>query len=298
MWWLTNTAWASRRVRLTAIPCLTATILATAALAQELHPPAEVVAGSSLSMPTSGKGKAGFYLIGPGVSIKREIQLGQDLQIRSEDLRAAGKYLALICTDSCRTSTFFVVPAPASTISFLVHPSRAPVGQRDAISGVAFPLDNFRNLVLAPLTVNFKLTAGGTPVISNAVPSQHGVAWFRTSPGNRAGTGEVVASINDVSARRVVQLVASDPCNLRIKAQRYRNGILVETDPVRDCAGNPVPDGTIVTFTASSAGRKSTVDAPIKQGIARAQMMSPGEATISVASGVVLGNEVHVGGLP
>ena len=99
---------------------------------------------------------------------------------------------------------------------------------------------------------------------------QDGIAWFRTNSGKSAGPLQVVASVNDVSARRVVQEVASDPCNLRIKGQRTAKGIVVETDPVRDCAGNPVPDGTVVTFTAKDAGETSTVDAPIKQGVARA----------------------------
>jgi hypothetical protein len=95
-----------------------------------------------------------------------------------------------------------------------------------------------------------------------------------------------------------VQQVASDPCNLRIKGQRTAAGILVETEPVHDCAGNSVSDGTIVTFTATDASGKSTVDAPIKQGVARAQMTASAAAVISVASGVVMGNELRVGAQP
>jgi hypothetical protein len=36
------------------------------------------------------------------------------------------------------------------------------------------------------------------------------------------------------------------------------------------------------------------VDAPIKQGIARAQMDAMGNTVISAASGVVLGNELRI----
>ena len=106
---------------------------------------------------------------------------------------------------------------------------------------------------------------------------------------------QLTASINDVSARRVVQQVASDPCSLRIKGQRTPKGIIVETDPVRDCSGNPVPDGTVVTFTAKDAKDSSTVDAPIKQGVARAQITATGPVVISAASGVVMGNALHLG---
>ena len=92
-----------------------------------------------------------------------------------------------------------------------------------------------------------------------------------------------------------MQQVASDPCNLRIKAQRTAKSILVETEPVRDCSGNAVPDGTIVTFTATDPAGKSTVDMPVKQGVARAQLLASGSAVISVASGVVMGNQLRLG---
>ena len=70
----------------------------------------------------------------------------------------------------------------------------------------------------------------------------------------------------------------------------------METDPIRDCSGNPVPDGTIVTFTAVSPKGKSSVDARIKKGVAKAELPNLQDATISVASGVVMGNDIHVGG--
>jgi hypothetical protein len=142
--------------------------------------------------------------------------------------------------------------------------------------------------------VNFQLTTPGSPPVTHAVATQKGVAWFRTSSGRSAGALQVTASINDVSARRVVQQVASDPCGLRIKGERTPKGIVVETEPVRDCTGNPVPDGTIVTFTAKGGSKTSTVDAPIKQGVARAQMTTTGPVVISAASGIVMGNELRL----
>jgi hypothetical protein len=90
--------------------------------------------------------------------------------------------------------------------------------------------------------------------------------------------------------------VASDACNLRMKIQKTASAIEVETDPVKDCSGNPLPDGTIVTFIEVDSSGRSTVDARIKKDVARAELPLSSNATISVASGVVLGNEVHVGG--
>jgi hypothetical protein len=163
---------------------------------------------------------------------------------------------------------------------------------------VAFPFDRFHNLVLAPVSINFQLTAGTSSLFSKPVRTQGGVAWFRTASGKSAGALQVVATLDDVSARRAVQQVASDPCNLRITGQRVATGILVQTEPVHDCAGNIVPDGTIVTFSATQQDGKGTVDAPIKKGIASAKITSTGVTTISVASGVVMGNELRIGAKP
>ena len=93
-----------------------------------------------------------------------------------------------------------------------------------------------------------------------------------------------------------MQQVAADACNLHLKAERNEKNILVQTDPVRDCAGNPVPDGTIVTFTEVDPSGRSTVDARIKKGFAQAELPLSNNATISVAAGVVVGNELHIGG--
>jgi hypothetical protein len=65
---------------------------------------------------------------------------------------------------------------------------------------------------------------------------------------------------------------------------------------VRDCKGNLVRDGTIVTFTKIDKLGRSTVDAPIKKGIARTEMGFNGAATVTVASGVVVGNDIHIAG--
>ena len=81
-----------------------------------------------------------------------------------------------------------------------------------------------------------------------------------------------------------------------MKAEPSKNGITVTTDPIKDCAGNAVPDGTIVTFSETDPSGRSTVDARIKKGYAEAELPNVPGATITVASGVVLGNEIHWGG--
>jgi hypothetical protein len=272
--------------------------VATLGAAQDLRVPASVVAGEDATISTTGSGRATFYLLGPGVSRKSEVSLGEEIHLQGQEVRNAGDYLALVCAPTCNRATFYVSAAKPASLTFLVHPSRVPVGQGDAVSGVAFPFDQFRNLVLSPVSINFQLSAGDKSLFSRPVRTENGVAWFRTASGKSAGVVNVVAALDDLSARRAVQQVASEPCNLRISGQRVPAGILVQTEPVHDCGGNVVPDGTIVTFSATEANGKSTVDAPIKQGVARAQIEASGAAVISVASGVVMGNELRIGAKP
>ena len=304
MSWSINTAWVGSSVYRLLLITLFAALgfaalcLVATCLAQDIRVPASVVAGESATIGTNGSGQATFYLVGPGISRKSDVDLGQDVRLQPQDLRNAGVYRAIICSGTCRSATFYVSAAKPASLTFLVHPSRVPVAQGDAVSGVALPFDQFHNLVLAPVTVNFQLTAGNASLLSQPVRTQGGAAWFRSTSGRSAGALQVVAGLDDLSARRVVQQVASDPCNLRIEGKRTSAGILVETEPIHDCAGNSLPDGTIVTFTATGANGKTTVDAPIKQGVARAQIATAGAAVISAASGIVLGNELRVRAQP
>jgi hypothetical protein len=105
-----------------------------------------------------------------------------------------------------------------------------------------------------------------------------------------------VAQVGEAQVRRVVQQTASDPCSIRMKATPSKNGIMVTTDPIKDCAGNAVPDGTIVTFSEVDSSGRSTVDARIKKGIAEAELPNTPGSDLTVASGVVIGNEIHWGG--
>ncbi len=267
--------------------------LAPGAYAAELKVPASVAAGSGLSIATSGSGSTTLYVSGPGTAIKRKVQLGQDIQLSGDELKNAGRYV--IALDSGDSATFFVIAAPVSSIAFLARPSRVPADTPNVISGTAFVFDQYQNLVMRPVPVKFDLSAGGQ-TISRTETSKDGIAYAKFDSSKKEGPAQFVASSGSATTRRVVQEVAADPCNIRMRAQPDKNGILVQTDPIRDCSGNPVPDGTIVTFTSLDSAGKSTVDARIKRGFAEAQLPASPNATISVASGVVVGNEIHWGG--
>lgn len=270
---------------------------AYSARAAEIKAPESVVAGTATALETSGSGEAMFYLIGPSHAEKRTIKLGETVNLTGEAVRAAGRYQAMVRSGGKSNSAwFYVVPGKAASVNFLARPSRVPVARPEVISGVAFVFDEYRNLVLEPTEVKFTLAVGEASPVTRSATAKLGVAWTHMGSSSKEGAAQFAVSLNGTSERRVVQLVASDPCNLRMHLQRTAKAILVETDPIRDCSGNPVPDGTIVTFTAIDQHGRSTVDARIKRGVARAQLPLSDSALISVASGVVMGNEIRIGG--
>jgi hypothetical protein len=263
--------------------------------ASEIHPPAKVTAGASIKIPTSGSGEATFYLVGPAGASKSKVQAGSEISVDSDQLEDAGRYVAALCaSDGCTSASFFVEPAGANKLSFLVHPSRVPVSTPNGITAMAIVHDSFQNLVLKAEPVTFSVLAKGEKPVSAARTSENGVAWVRLTSARKEGPTKLGAAIGHADEIRVVQQVAADACNLRIKATRDKKNFVIETDPVHDCAGNPVPDGTVVSFTASDAAGKTTVDVPIKRGIARVDLPIEGRAKVTVASGVVTGNELEV----
>lgn len=282
-----------RKLTIAVLMLLACWFAASAARGAELNLPAQVPAGKDLAVATSGSGTATVYLIGPSDLVRKTVQLGSELRIAAEDLRAAGRYTLVIGSDS---QDFQVVPGAPERLSFLALPSRLPVALSHGISGVVYTFDGAHNLVLAPQTVKFTLSVADAAPVTREVQSKNGVAWLQLDSTRKAGQAQFVASIGDVSEKRIVQETSADPCNLRLKVQRTEKSLLVETDPIKDCSGNPVPDGTIVTFTEISPNGKSSVDARIKRGFARAQLPLDKNAVVSVASGVVLGNEVRTGG--
>jgi hypothetical protein len=268
-------------------------VIAAASLSAfaDLKAPKQTTAGEGITINAGDGGE--LLLFGPGGASKRKVSAGE-VQIPGEDVRAAGHYVALMGDSS---ADFYVVAAKPSTVNFLARPSRVPVSRPDAISGVAFVFDDFQNLVQKPSPVKFALSVKESAASTRSVETKNGIAWTRLPSASKEGAAQFVASVaGGTPVRRVVQQVASDACNLHMKAQKTEKSIIVETDPIKDCSGNAVPDGTIVTFTEVTDKGRSTVDARIKRGTARAELPLAPSGMISVASGVVTGNELHIGG--
>lgn len=273
---------------------------AAAALAEggDLNIPATVTAGAEFSVQSTGSGKAVLYIVGPGQALRRDVQLGEPTVIAAGVLINAGRYLAVLTGgSSTEKEGFNVVPADhPSSLSFLARPSRLPVGLHNGISGAVYVFDAYHNLITKPTSVTFDLSNTTSPAQSRTVETRDGAAWTQMDSSSKEGAAKFVARVGDVSSTRVIEEVPGDPCGLRMTARKTGKDIQLQTDPLRDCSGNPVPDGTIVTFTEASHGGKTTVDVPLKRGIAQAEVPDDPGATISVATGVVMGNEIHWSG--
>jgi hypothetical protein len=257
--------------------------------------PKAIEAGDAFSVQISGIGKATLYVIGPDQVLKRDVQQGHATVFPAGSVYDAGHYLAVLIGDSTTESdSFDVIPArkPAN-LSFLARPSRLPVGLHDGITGAVYVFDVYQNLITAPTQVSFELSNPSGAVQKRIVATRDGAAWTAMDSTTQQGTDKFAARIDDISSVRVVAQVPGDPCGLKMSARQSGQGIQLVTDPVRDCNGNAVPDGTIVTFTEAFSGGQSTVDVPLKRGIAEVQMPDHTGATISVASGVVLGNQIR-----
>src|SRR5579862_3291521 len=170
------------RIRFFATTALLAGLLATAADAADLKVPATITAGSGLSIPTSGSGDATLYLVGPGVAIKRQVHLGQEVQLTAEEVQNAGRYAITLGDDN---ATFYVTAAPVNTIAFLARPSRVPAATSNVIAGTVFIFDKYANLVLEPQPVKFDLSANGQN-ISRSATSKDGVAYVKLDTEKKA----------------------------------------------------------------------------------------------------------------
>lgn len=268
-----------------------------AALGQsaDLVVPKSVEAGSAFSIECPGSGQGTLYIVGPGQVLKRDVQLGGTVWFPAGSLYNAGQYLVVLASpSSSHTQTLDVVPGTKPVqIIFIAKPSRLPVAQHGAITATTYVFDSYRNLITTPTEVSFELSNPSAPVQTRTVQTRNGAAWTEMDSSPREGNDTFVARAADVSSTRVIQQVPGDPCSLKVSARPAGDKIDLVTDPVRDCSGNAVPDGTIVTFTEFYNGMKSSVDVPLKKDLATVSMPAYRGATISVASGVVLGNQIR-----
>jgi len=257
--------------------------------------PKTVQAGSAFSIESTGSGDVTLYLVGPGQAVKRAVKLGETISFAPGTLNNAGVYLVILTGDSTTEhGTLNVTPAEAAAhLTFLARPSRLAVSLNNGISGAVYVFDAYHNLITKPMDVTFELSPTSGASQQRKTKTVDGAGWTQMNSTAKEGMDKFVAQVNGVTSKRIVEQVPGEPCELRMTAQPAGNQLQLKTAPVRDCSGNAVPDGTIVTFTENYGGTQSTVDVPLKRGIAEVKMPAHAGARITVASGVVLGNEIQ-----
>ena len=259
--------------------------------------PATVQAGGAFSIQSAGSGKGTLYIVGLGQVLKRDVQLGQAASFPAGSLYNAGHYVVVLTGGgSTQTGSFDVVPqSKPAELSFLARPSRLQVGLHDGITGAVYVFDAYKNLIPSPTPVAFELSGPTGATQSRTVDTRDGAAWTAMDSTAKQGADKFIARAGNVSSTRVIGQVPGDPCALKMSAKPAGSQVQLQTEPVVDCSGNAVPDGTIVTFTEAYNGEQSTVDVPLKRGIAQVDMPAHPGATITVASGVMLGNQIRWG---
>jgi hypothetical protein len=265
-----------------------------------MNVPKQVEAGSAFSIPTAGSGKATLYIIGFGQVLRQEVQLGEAASFASGVLHNAGHYLVVLAGASATDNgTLDVIPSSrVANLSFLAKPSRLPVSLHNGISGAAYIFDAYQNLIPTPTSVSFELSVSSGVTQTRTAMTSEGRAWTQMDSAAKEGAAHFTAHAGDISSTRIIQQVPGDPCGLKMSARPSGQKIELTTDPLRDCSGNAVPDGTVVTFTEAHDGSQTTVDVPLKRGIAQAELPAYNGAKISAATGVVLGNEIRWGKQP
>ncbi len=285
--------------RMAFLLCGMATVLMQMAFAENgsLRLPKTVEAGNSFSIQSTGSGKATLYIIGPEQVLKRDVQLGETALFPAGSLYNAGHYIVALAAESfTENDSLDVEPlSQPADLSFLARPSRLQVSLQDGITGAVYVFDAYHNLIAEPMPISFELSNPTGTVQKRVVVTRNGAAWTGMDSTAQQGIDKFVARTGGILSTRVVGQVPGDPCGLKMSAREAGKQVQLATDPVRDCNGNAVPDGTIVTFTEAYSGAQSTVDVPLKHGFAEVQMSVHSGAIFSVASGVVLGNQIRWG---
>ena len=263
----------------------------------DLNMPRSIAGGSAFSVQCGGSGKGTLFIVGPGQVIKRDVQLGEQTFFPTGTLYNAGHYSVwLESGGSIETASMDVTPAAKpSNLTFIAKPSRLQVAMHNGITGTAYVFDSYGNLITTPMQVSFDLTNPEASTQTRTVETRDGAAWTEMDSTPHEGKDQLVARIGDVTSKRIVFQVPGEPCSLKMSAKAAGEKIQLMTDPVKDCSGNAVPDGTVVTFTETDGDTKSTVDVPLKKDVATVEMPAHRGAMISVASGVVLGNQIRWG---
>jgi parallel beta-helix repeat protein len=184
---------------------------------------------------------------------------------------------------SATAQVTFTAGAPF-TLTLTAVPTTLPVGNSSTLTATA--TDQFGNPVADGTTISFTTSLGGvSPVTATTVG---GVATATLSS-TVAGVATVTATLNSLSATAQVTFTPGAPFTLTLTAVPATLPVgnsSTLTATATDQFGNPVADGTTISFT-TSLGTLSSATATTSGGNASATLNStlPGVATVTATVG-------------
>jgi len=213
--------------------------------------------------------------------------------IPGEDTHRAGM-LTLIATAGAARGEGHVaiMPGPA------VDPVTPLVGGRSIIAdgehwsiAVAVPFDSYGNPLADTTPVEFRTLHPGERLETRVVPISGLLAWQRIFSSKRAGRALVSVRVEDAYGPEATFAetpgwptrfgLSASPTSLPADGRRL---LTLRTDVIRDAFGNPMLDGTLVTFVVETPeGAPRLIPAYTIDGAAEAQLQAaaqPGSVTV------------------
>jgi adhesin/invasin len=186
--------------------------------------------------------------------------------------------------NATRPVTF--TPGPPANLSLIAAPSTLPVGSLSALTATV--TDQFGNPVVNGTAVSFTTNLGSASPVTRV--TTNGVATATLSS-TLPGTAVVTATVGSLSATRPVTFTPGPPTNLSLAAAPSTlqvGNLSALTATVTDQFGNPVVDGTVVSFT-TKLGSASPVTRVTTNGVATATLSSTvaGLATVTATVGSI-----------
>lgn len=193
------------------------------------------------------------------------------------------------------SATMSIVPlAPVEPLLALVGP-RSITADGDHWSMLTvLPQDHFGNAVADGTVVTVRASYPATAVTSGTSPqtdeisqvqTEHLLAAARIHGRTKAGRIYIAATAGNAhSPERSVMAVPGPPVRFGLQLEPVqltadgRRLITVNTDPIVDANGNPLLDGTSITFIiTTSAGSERRVPAQVIEGKATVQLQAPAQ---------------------
>lgn len=175
--------------------------------------------------------------------------------------------------------------APIDPIVPLVGPRSITSDAGHWTMAVSVPFDRFGNPVADGTAVNMRALHPGDQLELQGTQTRNQVAWTRIYSRTRAGRTTVSmtaagkhgpdANFMEVPGWPVPFSLSASPANLPADGRQL---VTIRSDVIRDQYGNPMLDGTLVTFVVDTPqGQPRFIPAYTIDGVAKAQLQAPSE---------------------